>query len=222
MKPIENATSLVVVGAWNPAILQPDWLVHKVFDVPEGEKTDVLMQFAPIPGAPPKFIIKDLIILPASDRLTIAPTKCDADGLNAAEAAAEKLLRILIHTPVVAFGQNFEFEEANPGQDLLNEFNLNDHMAEDVSFEYDTISTEVVSSLDVGDRVLNFSRMFHGGHVRFKFNFHYEVKTASEAADKLNGSFNSNNQVIGEILDSYNVVLEEPDQENMDAASNNQ
>lgn len=209
-----NPPSIVLAGSWNPAILQPQWLSHRIFGIPEGNQIAVRMEFSPIPGLPPRYSLGELTIAATYDNLTITPdNRENADAvserkLNLVEEKAQLILRELPHTPISAFGQNFEFVEDNPSKELLAVFELNDAFAERANFTYSVQSITVKTSLQIDDHILNYSRTFSNGQVVLQFNFHYEVNSAIHAADHMQGAFARNYQLMSQLLINYGVSLE--------------
>ena len=94
-------TSIVVVGAWNPSIIQPFWLFeHNVVprqeDLPE-------MGFQPL-GRSVKLHLSGLDWTIEETRLEIR----SSEGKDCATYAAT-ILDLLPHTPIYAIGDNFVF-----------------------------------------------------------------------------------------------------------------
>jgi len=112
----------VIIGSWNPAILNPDWLSRKIFDKPDGVEMPVKLELPTKAGMPPRYTLEGVIFVPAMDRLMITPEDTKEENLQLVENKTINLLNILSHTPVAAFGQNFEFMENDPSDDLLSDF----------------------------------------------------------------------------------------------------
>lgn len=205
-----DTTSIVILGAWNPGILQPQWLTRNIFHKPAGQETPVTIAFPVSPhlSEPPRFTIENITFTPSLDRLSITPSGVSADELSSAEEKASTILNSLPHTPVSAFGENFEFIEAHPTKEILQVFDLRDDLSDHLEIKFSNISTNVVSSLKLEDCVLNLTRAFFNGKVHVKFNFHYEVSSAADAVQKLNGSFSRNYDLAIKYLTSYNLIID--------------
>jgi hypothetical protein len=93
--PRQNVT---VVGAFNPAILQPTWIRRWV---PEAEQE--IETLTPVGGGPPLYRAGDLYWVVTTDRLVVH----GAPGRIGRFAAS--VLRTLAHTPLRAAGFNFSF-----------------------------------------------------------------------------------------------------------------
>jgi len=211
MASLANQPSIVVVGAWNPAILQPHWLAKEVYEIPEGQEFPATMAFSTDPGAPPKCSIGGISYIASSDRLTVFVEGTEQANLEEAGQRTGSILRSLSHTPVSAMGQNFEFKIEAPSQDLLNVFEINDDLISRVPEAYALQGTSIQSTLRLESGILNLTRAFDvsNGVAYIKFNFHNDLGSAEDAATKLESSFWTNYQIADEILKSYDTVLAE-------------
>ena len=207
MSTLLSFPSIVLAGAWNPAIIQPNWLAQEVFEQQDGDEMPVQMEFSPTPGLPPRFILQEIRFVPTKDRLIISPENTTDEALNLAENKARAILQALPHTPVQAIGQNFDLIEENPSDSLLSIFNLNDSLEEKLEIDYTLSSTTVAVALDLGDYTLNLSRKFSEGNVLIKFNFHYDVINATNGAERLPNTFRSNFKIVQDLLNSYEAAL---------------
>ena len=205
MQLIDTETSLVILGNWNPAILQPDWLVRHGFDT-EAELA-VQLEFSPIAGIPPRFTIEGLRILATNDHVLLNPEQTTVHFLELTENVGRSMLHRLSHTPIRAFGQNFQFSEENVSQDFARLFDISDNLAEQLNFPIDVRDTTLISSYGIGETTLNFTRkLLADGTARLNFNFHYDVTSASNARELLEGSFVQNFEKTNQIVDIYSAL----------------
>ncbi len=169
----------------------------------EADAVPVKMEFSTVPGLPPRYTIENIVFAPSPDRLVVQPANDDAELLNTSESYTRTILSKLSHTPVSAFGENFEFSVEDPPASLLDVFNINDDLNERIDETFDFVSTSVISSVSIRGGTLNITRSFQGGAARVKFNFHYNVESAAQAEDLLKDSFLSNYELAKAILQSY-------------------
>ena len=102
--------NLIVVGRFNPEILQPDWIERYVFEGDEGRRTYAGMQQLGI-GAPSSLIYRcgDLYWEPNRSRLRVMGPPGETGRF------VRQVLKNLPHTPVSAAGFNFQrFVRASP------------------------------------------------------------------------------------------------------------
>ncbi len=187
MQIVPERTSLVLLGIWNPAILNPGWLAQRVHDVPVGEQVQVQVEQVLMGAAqsPPSFTVSGIKYTPARNRLEIRPTAITQENITLAQRAAVRLLNLLPHTPIAAFGQNFEFVENHPTPEQLAIFEAGNDLAERCDFEFETVRTQLTSSIQFENRVLNLQRSNQGGQLNLNFNFHYDANSAEVAIEKM-------------------------------------
>ena len=99
--------SVVVVGRWNRAILTPAGIGKRVFQLPEGTPLEVMIAIDAI--APPLVKHDKMVVVAASDRLTVQPEICSFDELARACTLASAAVRSLPETPLIAAGFNIKY-----------------------------------------------------------------------------------------------------------------
>lgn len=217
MEAIKGSTNLILVGIWNPAILNPEWLVRHAFKDKEAKDVPVTIEIATFPGLSPRLTIEGIVFQPGRSRVVmVVPNNAGEEDINKVEAIATAILRELPHTPMQAVGQNFEFVENDPTPEQMNIFDSSDDLSEKCDFEFNPISQQVVSSIQFDGRTLNFTRTVLDGKLRLKFNFHYNVTSAEDAVDKIstNHRFVENYRYALRIINSlYGVDLAPQQQE---------
>lgn len=210
MELVKDSATLVLVGIWNPAILNPEWLARYVFN--KGDKeVPVTLEFTPFPGLPPRLTIEGIVIQPGRTRVVIRlPDKLGEEELDKAGGVAAALFKELPHTPIRAVGQNFEFVETAPTEEQLRIFTSTNDLAQKCDFRFDMTGQKIVASIAFEERTLNLTRMFENGRLTTSFNFHYNVTSASDAAAKITGphSFKENHRYALRVIRSlYGVDL---------------
>lgn len=204
MKPTFNDWTLVVVGSWNTAILNPEWLSQKVFD---GNPIEIEVQMEP-GRVLVQYVARKLRIIPQQARLVIACQ--DETALPAAEAALLRILQELPVTPIASTGINFGFEEHNPSGHLLDTFALAD--TDSLSDQGIVINETVVNRrLVIGGDILNLRlTLTSNAHVHFHCNFHSDTPGSEQAIEvvrnKVANRLTSATQLLSVL---YNVELEE-------------
>lgn len=109
--------NVVIVGSWNEAILTPDGIRKRLYQLPEGTPVDV--QVALDRPAPPRVHYDGLTVTPSSSVLIIAVDQCDLQSLKKACALATNALHSLPETPLTAAGINFRYRIEELSDDLL-------------------------------------------------------------------------------------------------------
>lgn len=188
MNLVENNTSLVIAGAWNPAILNPHWVASKAMGLELGQNFQVIVE-VPV-GAPEqamKYEFEQIKYLATRNNLTFyLVDNNDAQKAKSISTAA-KILELLSHTPVTGFGFNFRYEIENPSEDILDTFVSGEKVAgyfDDVDVDIARHAWEV--ALKIQDRLITMNVQLEGGRVFVTYNVHFEVDGAVTASQKLN------------------------------------
>lgn len=182
MKPVFEDWTIVVVGSWNTAILNPDWVSKKVLGV---EEVGVELMVGPgtmnitlhHPG---------LRIIPTRSRVIVGAQ--EEASVPSAETAMVTILEQLPVTPVTSMGINFGYVESNPSSELLAIFNLTDtDRLSDAGHEI--VESSVYRSFKAEGVFTHKLRLtLAGGEVKLHSNFHLDVTDAEAAAAALKGA----------------------------------
>lgn len=193
MKLIHEETSLVLAGAWNPAILTPPWVLqHGLNRALDG--TNRYQTFLPtglgLVFDSPRYVLEDLTYTVRPDALIIVPNSETPADLNSVEDAAARMLEQLSHTPIGGVGHNFEFRELNPQPDQLDIFTRSRQEIGDVMPEgWEPATTAINSSFtNTAKTVLfNVQHTLMGNVIIVKVNFHHAVSNVEQAISVLRG-----------------------------------
>jgi len=203
MIPIFDDWTLVVIGSWNVAILNPDWLTQIVFP-----DTAIEIEVLVDPGrVRVQYLAGDVRIIPSASRLVIATLAENA--LSQAEDVACRILEALPVTPVVSTGINFGFIENAPDQRLLDVFSVSD-IDSIGDANYAIAETTVARKLTRDGRSLNLRlTLTQTGAVRFHFNHHQDTEGAQAARVALHGTTDQRRRDSVELLrDLYGLEEE--------------
>jgi len=197
---------LVIIGSWNQAIFTPPWVERNLLAGPETVSLE--LGFGP-QGLVSQFHRGPIQFTAAAGRVSFVPNTADDSTFKAMEAAAIELLNRLPETPVSAFGVNFGFDVserteaveallATHDQDLLRERGL------------EVEATLLKRRMQFQRRVFNLSVSRESAEaIRVDFNFHYNIASAAEAAQKLQGSvLVARDVAIRALEDLYGLRLE--------------
>ena len=183
---VQDSTAIVLAGIWNPAILNPSWLLRYVHDIPTGQGLPVQLEQAVMPaGQPTRYGIGDIKYTPSRNQLVLQPVSVTPENLNLVQEKTRRILTLLPHTPVAGLGQNFQFSEENPSEEQLAVFAAANDLSLRCDFEFELRSTGVVSSIQFDNRTLNIARTNRNGQLFVAFNFHYNTTSAENAAEQL-------------------------------------
>lgn len=203
---VEN-WSLVLVGAWNTAILTPDWLTKQL-----GASGPIQIEF-PIgnPLMPLRYTLNGVHLVVTREHVVLAPSADDPVILGRMESYCKSILTVLTHTPVTAIGINFAFLEEAPPDDLKRLFRASDlPRINDANFVVE--GTEIKRRLRLPqDGILNLSlQQTDGAQVVLNLNFHRDVDGASAAAAYLDNRVTKYRTLATTFLrDAYELDLGE-------------
>lgn len=186
-----SETTLVVAGAWNPAILSPEWVMRHALQVSPGE----IRINAQVPATLgmavefPRFTFEGLTYSARPDAFVLAPQDTEEASFQKLERVAGNTLTELPHTPVSGFGHNFEFHDEAPQAGQLEPFSsanlsLIDHVPDGWTME----RTALAASFRTGPTLVNVVRQYTGTKLVVKFNFHHEVNSSEQCIRLLSGS----------------------------------
>lgn len=177
--------TLVVAGAWNPDILTPQWVASNAMGIKLEQNFSVNVEL-PIgdPTQRPIFEFHDIRYRSMKNALTFFLNK--EDKVAESISVVANILALLSHTPVTAFGFNFQYEVEDPSSKLLNTFSSSNEIASFVDDENaETVKREWKASVKTNDNLLNVHALLEAVKVSINFNVHFEVTSAKEASDKL-------------------------------------
>lgn len=209
--------TLVIVGAWNPAIFQDPWIAKHLWGIPEGQEVEVahLTEHDQRTRSTRRTIrfMNGIGLNVTNERLEIFPTDFSPEGMEKCETLCATIANTLSHTPVGALGSNFHFNVSEPTEDLLDLLETKDTLDE----RYSLLSQKHTSTIELDDCTLNFSWIVGSKMSEFDFNFHYEsISSAEEIGRLCDGILNKNLARASELLasvyslDDYHIVSHQP------------
>jgi hypothetical protein len=211
MKNLLGSWNIVLAGAWNPAIINPNWLGRNVFAKPD-PAFELLM---PVMGGQRimRFPEERVQIALESGRLLISTTSLTRSAMATAEGIGAKILELLVHTPISACGINYGFETSSPEERVSWVSKLSDHdrLTDFVTVKETTIKRSLEGVDTHGNPVLNLTltdRRDGGFHVNF--NYHYEVESTAQAAERVKGAFWGLLDHVDKILGVYKLPMNRP------------
>lgn len=189
MEIVPSEASLVVAGAWNVAILTPDWVLRNGLRREGGEQVQVT--FPAGPGAVfefPRYQLRDLTYVVRPDSLVVVPSSLQDEAIVHAENAVARMVEVLKHTPVSGVGHNFEFRDPAPDPRHLSVFSASrQDIGDELDEQWSSAAVNLMTSFSRanGKVVVNIQRSFDAGQISVKFNFHHPVSGTVEALSVL-------------------------------------
>lgn len=191
---LEERQALVILGGWNPSIFTPEWVSKYLFD---GES--VKIEFAVNFNAPQRISNENIRLIVENNKLNLIPITISDDNYGTIENLAVKLADYLPHTPVTAFGINFNYEEdiekINP--EFISQ--LNSELSQTISGKIN--HTNIKRSINFADYILNFEIIYSESKIHFNFNYHFNIQQISSIKEKI-----ENNGILKLKEESFSLI----------------
>lgn len=186
-------TTLVIAGAWNPAVVTPEWLLRYGLEQAAGAPAARIGALIPagigLVVDMPRYTIEDMTFSVRPDALVLQVAECTEEAFDRLERVAANILQNLSHTPVGGLGCNFDFKEDGPPPDSLATFTAaNLPLTDEVPDTWSVRTSAITTSFSRDGGLVNIQRVLQGGVLRVKFNFHFEVATANACHALLSGA----------------------------------
>ena len=187
---VPQETSLVIAGAWNPAILTPHWVMTHGMQVQNPDQVVQAMFPAGMTGAfeAPRFVMQGFQYSPRVDVLLMLPQAQTLESFTLLEDVSCRILENLSHTPIGGLGHNFEFLVDAPQDEWLGSFANSQLDLVDACSSMDVARTTLATSFMRGAGQVNIQRYVEGTSLVVKFNFHYSAHSSADACAVLAGN----------------------------------
>jgi hypothetical protein len=190
-------TSFVAVGAWNPAIIQPNWL-HKEFPkiITDANAPILIMPGGMASGF--RLEYNNFSIEVSGARLVFMPRYFEISAFQLIKSLALGIHEKLYHTPIVAAGNNFAFELKGNEMFRLNEFEKEEDIRNLYSFNggYSFVAKTTCHTIANKDCKININYISNN---ILSLNFDYSSPAISApmetAAGKLEEDFHEANNI---------------------------
>lgn len=211
MNLVASETSLVVAGAWNGAILTPEWMLRYGLGQTREEAQGVVVQ-ASLPAGPfgalepPRFTLPGFTYAARPDALVLMPAAVDEPSLELLARCAAGVVSTLQHTPMAGIGHNLEFASNDSSTPRPDSFALSQNdLVDCIPQDWEAFRTVLASQFNVDGIQVNVQRFVDPGRVGVKFNFHHPISDATAALKVLKAegyrSFWQNYQIACEIVE---------------------
>lgn len=170
--------NVVVIGAWNTAILSPDGIRRRLFRLAEGVPVDLQMAI----DRPGLFQVRHdgVVVIPTHSRLEAVAAEGTAGGLARAAEICQRAIDELPSTPMTAAGVNIRYEFEEFADDLLARVRapLDDALA---NAECQIRASSIRRTVEIEQGVVNMT-VTHSpdGNGTLEFNFHRDSQDPEE------------------------------------------
>lgn len=192
MEIINSETSLVVAGAWNPAILNPQWVIKHGLLLEPDDAGPVQAFLPAIQGLAfefPRYVLPKLTYVVRGDALLLYPLDCTPTNLAIVEKAAFEILKQLNHTPISGIGHNFEFRDPDPKAEWLTPLTTSrQDLADNLEDGWNPTGAGISSTftnLETDVQVNIQRQLLPDGALSIRFNFHHQTVSREDAMNVL-------------------------------------
>lgn len=182
MKFVADKQTIVLAGAFNPAILTPQWLARNALGYADARQFQVEMH-APVVGigGMPRFTFDGISYAPNFQAVSFFLAGLDTAGRQRVTETIGKVLELLPHTPMTGLGFNFGFEVEQPAAEMMDYLRANTAMAEALPNGAEIVARSWANTFSWQGALVTYQCSLQGTNVSVDANFHYGVARAEEA-----------------------------------------
>jgi hypothetical protein len=181
VKAIGDKTTVVLAGAFNPAILLPQWVAIHGLGHPAGQDFQVEM-LAPVGGTgQARFAFDGLAYSAGFKNFMVYVDGTQIAQSERAIVAVANILSQLPHTPVAGIGFNFGFLVEEPGAALLALMTTHDGLTDSFDGDPEVVTRRWGNTVKWEQAIVSVDCELAGGQAIVAFNFHYSTESASAA-----------------------------------------
>ena len=204
--------NLVMIGAWNPAIITPDWLKQQFPEIITGSEYETAYVAAPYAAI--RYGIEGIFVDPSNGRLRLSPQKADRSRLELIPKLALAIYTRLLHTPIAAMGFNFAYRtstgERFAALQFVREYDQK-RFYQELGLDRMT-HAQIKHSFISSKYQLNLRYDANEEPDKLSFNFHYSVSDPRRIKEALE-AFNEN-LVVSENLQKKLTIKERSSEPN--------
>lgn len=180
--------NVVVLGAWNVAILTPRGIAARLLSL--GDTVPVEIQVVIDRPSPLRVVYRDLAVIASDSRLIVSSTSLNANGLGSASEVASRAVVSLPETPLTAAGVNIQYVFDQIPDSLLEIIGSGiDDKLTDADPDLRFLAKEVRRTVRWNGGTLNIQlRENEDASALAKINFHMESSDSKQIAAWLNQS----------------------------------
>jgi hypothetical protein len=209
---IQDKLTIVLAGAFNPAILTPQWIAINALNYPNEQLVQVEL-LAPIGGGvgTHRLTFDHMSYTAGYKGTTFYLMNQSAEVRESVCVAIGTIMSLLPHTPMSGVGFNFSFRVEHPPAELLNLLQVHEGLNGALGDDTTVVNRSWANTLSYQESLLNFSCQLAGAEVIVDCNYHHNVSSAMEAAAIMNtpGVYAQHlNVVIGAVSALTNQQLE--------------
>ena len=181
---LQEKSTIVLAGAFNPAILTPNWVAKNALGY-EKDRAFQVQVLAPVGGAigvAHRFSFDGISYSPTLQNVMFYLDGKNIDECDRAAKVAARILDELPHTPILGVGFNFGFVVKDPSPALLDLLQGSAELAGAFPGGAQVVSRGWSNALTWLDSLVTIQCHFDGSIVNIDANFHHGVIAATDAS----------------------------------------
>lgn len=183
---VHPSSNLVLLGAWNTAILTPEWIIRHVPSLDGDAQVPIEISL----GNPHRFrfTVKNVVVQPASLRLDLIAQQESEETYEVIANIARAIVETLPHTPISAVGHNMAFELEN-AESIRSE--CSDDLDELQDFYKNAAAGTAVNKMraqhviEYSDHILNVSYVISRIQRVIEFNYNYAIASPQDLSNSI-------------------------------------
>lgn len=206
MQARDYSWDVVVVGAWNTAILTPQGIGRRIFNLAEGQAVQVDVPMNANVG--PFVRHGGQIVRVTDERLSISPERVSFQSIAESMQLAKRPMQSLRETPFRAAGINYRFIFGDTSDEFLRITRTDlDEFLVDVH-EKEVRSRRLRRSASFADGNINIDLFeYHDGSSAIMFNFHRETSQLDDLLQWLDGPVDDHRAFINSVCEHVNADI---------------
>lgn len=171
MELIADIPTIVLAGSWNNAIFNGEWVSRNLLP-----NTDLNIEFPLMSNASMRISTKELRIGAIENRLLLNAILTTDEVFGKIETLAVKIAEYLPHTPVTAFGYNFNYTLESPPIELQPLADRINYSIEGLTYEKSVLKT----TFRKGEMLINIEFEPRVSNSEIRVNFHFNITSLTE------------------------------------------
>lgn len=183
MRLLPEKTTLVIAGAFNPAILSPAWIAKNVLGLDEDHPVQVELFTSvgsPAHPLPVRYSFAGITYSASAQRLAFGFEGLDANGAVKVIRTVRKIFELLPHTPVTAVGFNFGFSDTQLSAKLATLLSSEVSLLDGLDDQGASIVMQSWGNgIRIGDELVSVACKFDSAELTVDINAHRDVNDAA-------------------------------------------
>ncbi|MCP4137354.1 MAG: hypothetical protein GY754_40680 [bacterium] len=195
---MQDNPNIIILGAWNTAILSPNWLKEQFPDIIDDKTVKIEAGF----GINSNFVfhIDNIKIIPSANRLIFVAKSGEEPTYKKIKALATGIIELLPHTPIISVGHNIAYNIQDHNIKIFTDAILNnENNFYETNLDQELVARNIKHSIAAEKHLLNIEYKIEREIKIINLNFHYDINSFEMLIQSIN-SFEENVQYSNTII----------------------